>query len=248
MSQVVRAAPVTWLTIREFSAGKAIRVTALFAATPLIFALIYLAQSNRPNAVTFLGDTFINFIATIVVPLATLILSTGALGNEISDRTMAYIALKPVARWRIVLEKFIGTVLVTALPLLLGIALTWGVLASQESSVGGRALWAMLAAAMAGVLAYAALFMFLSLVIPRALIVGIIYVLLWEGLITGLIPGAGVLSIRHYTQSIFVRILHDGAVTLKNPMQLGSALIVIGLVTLASLVLATLRLRQMSLD
>ena len=82
----------------------------------------------------------------------------------------------------------------------------------------------------------------------RALIVGIIYLLLWEGLITSLIPGAGVLSIRHYTQSIFVRLLHDASVTLKNPMQLGSALIVLGLVTLISLVLATLRLRQMSLD
>src|SRR5579883_3360716 len=112
MSQLMRAAPITWLTIREFSAGKAIRVTALFAATPLIFAVIYLAQSHRPSGVEFLSDTFINFIATIVVPLATLILSTGALGNEISDQTMVYIALKPVARGRIVLEKFIGTVLV----------------------------------------------------------------------------------------------------------------------------------------
>jgi ABC-2 type transport system permease protein len=244
----MRAAPVSWLTVREFAAGRAIRVTALFAATPVVFALIYLAQSHRDPAASFLGDNFLNFIAAIVIPLATLILSTAALGNELSDRTMAYIALKPVGRWRIVVEKFVGTVLVTAIPLLIGMAVTWGVLASRDSSVGGRALGAMLLAAFAGIVAYAALFMFVSLVIPRALIVGIIYVLLWEGLITNLIPGAGVLSIRHYTQSIFVRLLADQSVKLKEPMQLGSSLAIVIAVAVASLLLATWRLREMSLD
>jgi ABC-2 type transport system permease protein len=244
----MRAAPVSWLTVREFAAGRAIRVTALFAATPVVFALIYLAQSHRDPAASFLGDNFLNFIAAIVIPLATLILSTAALGNELSDRTMAYIALKPVGRWRIVVEKFVGTVLVTAIPLLIGMAVTWGVLASRDSSVGGRALGAMLLAAFAGIVAYAALFMFVSLVIPRALIVGIIYVLLWEGLLAGIITGAAAVSVRHYTLSIFIRLLHQPAVKIDRPMQLGSALLVLGLLVLASLLLTTVRLRRMSLD
>ncbi|HET7035906.1 MAG TPA: ABC transporter permease subunit [Thermomicrobiaceae bacterium] len=248
MSQLMRAAPVTWLTVREFGAGRAIRVTALFAATPIVFALIYLAQSNRPSGVNFLGDLFLGFLATIVIPLATLILATAALGNELSDRTIPYLALKPVGRWRIVLEKFAGTVLVTAIPLLIGIVITWGVVASQEASAGGRVLLAMLAATLAGILAYGALFLFISLVIPRALIVGIIYVILWEGLIVSIISGARVLSIRHYVNSIFVRLLDSPAVRLDQSASLGAALVVLALVVIVSLALASRRLSRMSLD
>ena len=109
-------------------------------------------------------------------------------------------------------------------------------------------LLAMLAATLAGILAYGALFLFISLVIPRALIVGIIYVLLWEGLIVALISGARVLSVRHYINSIFVRVLDNRAVRVDQVASLATALVVLALVVVVSLALASRRLSRMSLD
>ena len=46
---------------------------------------------------------FVNLIAPTILPLAVLTLGTNALGNELEDRTMVYLVLKPISRWRIVL-------------------------------------------------------------------------------------------------------------------------------------------------
>lgn len=248
ISPLLLRAPVFWLTVRQFAAGKAIRVTALFAATPVVFALIYLLQQQRPPGDRFLADLTLSFVTPIVVPLAALILSTAALGNELADRTLAYLALKPLPRWRLVAGKYLGTVVSTALPILGGLALTWGVVAWGAGSVDGRQLGALLAGALAGLMAYSALFLFVSLVIPRALIVGIIYVLLWEGLLSGFIGGIREVSVRHYSQSVFIRLLAHPAVTLPGALRLSSALIVLAALVVGSLALTTWRLGRMALD
>jgi len=46
---------------------------------------------------------------------------------------------------------------------------------------------------------YSAVFLALSLATGRALIVGLIYTLLWEGLLAGLFVGSRAFSIREYT-------------------------------------------------
>ena len=55
---------------------------------------------------------------------------------------------------------------------------------------------------MLGSLVYGAVFLALSIVTSRALIAGLVYVFLWEGLITSLFSGTRYLSIRHYTLGI----------------------------------------------
>lgn len=248
MSPAARAFPILWLTVRQFGAGKAIRVVALFAATPIVFSLIYLLNSGDVTPTRFLSQMFLNFLAPTVIPLATLILATAALGNELADRTIPYIALKPVSRARIVLEKFGGVIVITGLAFVIALIATWGIAALGDGSVGVRTLVALLLATLAGVLAYAATFLFVSLIIPRSLIVGIIYILLWESLLARFIPGIKLLSVRHFTQSIYVRVLDDSAITLDRAMQLGSAVTVLILVIVGSLALATLRLQRMNLD
>ena len=50
-----------------------------------------------------------------------------------------------------------------------------------------------------GGLVYSALFVLLSIVTSRALIAGLIYVFIWEGLVNGFFAGTRLLSVRHYT-------------------------------------------------
>jgi len=240
--------PILWLTFRQFAAGRATRVVAFFAATPLVFSLVYLFNSGDVTANAFLAGIFNQFLAPTIVPLATLILATGTLGNELSDRTIVYLIIKPVSTWRVVIEKFIGTFVVTGIAFIIGVFLTWALVAMGPEMPKSTALPALLIASLIGVAAYGAVFLFISLVIPRALLVGVIYILLWESLLARFIPGIRVLSIRHFIQSIFVHLLNDPSVTLAQATQLIPAVIVLVVVVVVSLVLAALRLRQMNLD
>ncbi|MGA7670301.1 MAG: ABC transporter permease subunit [Nitrolancea sp.] len=240
--------PVLWLTLRQFGAWRSTRVVALFAATPILFGLIFLLNSNNTTPDTFLGDVFNQFMAPTVIPLATLILATATLGNELSDRTIVYLIIKPISTIRIVLEKFVGTFLVTSMAILVGLLITWLVVVAGPGTPSGAALGSMFVGALIGVAAYGALFLFVSLIVPRALLVGVIYVLLWESLLARFIPGIRILSVRHFVQSIFIHILGDADVKIAQSNALVSSLIVMVLLVVVSLGLAAFRLRQMNLD
>ncbi len=56
-------------------------------------------------------------------------------------------------------------------------------------------------------LAYSAIFLLVSLLVTRALLAGIVYALVWESLLGRYLPGLRIVSIRHYTESIFVGML-----------------------------------------
>ena len=239
--------PILWLTLQQFASGRAIRLVGLFALTPIVFALIYLANPGDAGTTSFLTSTFTNLLAPTVIPLATLILATGALGNEISDRTLVYLYLKPVRRGRIIAAKLGGAML----PLLtiFGVAVTgmWAIVAVTES-VSGRALAALLLATGIGALAYGALFLLVSLLVSRALVVGVIYILLWESLLTQFIPGIRLLSIRHYTVSIMAGVLNESATAVANASGVTTSLIVLGVVVVFALSLASRRLATMDLE
>ena len=68
---------------------------------------------------------------------------------------------------------------------------------SEEGIVTGFAI-----ATLVGVFAYTAVFILLSLATSRALLFGLAYVFIWEGLITELFSGTRFLSIRQYCLGI----------------------------------------------
>jgi ABC-2 type transport system permease protein len=257
-----RPIPILTLTVRQFLGGRALWVVTALSFVPSLFAAIYLLDSSVDTPRDFLVDViFLGLVAPTLLPIAVLILATGALGNEIEDRTMPYLVLKPITRLRIVVEKLIG-VLVVALPAVMaGLIVTYLMVAlgadDQTIRIGQRTatdeslrevLWAMLGAATVGVVATAALFLLVSLIIPRALLVGIIYAFAWESLLGRFLPGIKIVSIRHYTDSTFVRLLDDPNVTVDSALQLQSTLITVGVLVVVCVALTTLRLRTMNFE
>jgi ABC-2 type transport system permease protein len=239
--------PIFALTLLHFSHGRAIRVVGAIALLPIVFAGIYLIDPVE-SARIFLSDLFQEFITPTILPLATLILATGALGDEVEDRTMVYLVLKPVSRLRIVLEKYVAVIAATVLLLWIGFVLTWIISGRSVVFDGTDVLLAGLIAILWGVLAYGAVFMTVSLLVPRALLAGIVYILLWETLLSRLIPGARVLSLRHYVNSIFVRIVNDPRISVDDSFQLYSAVAVILVIIIVTTLLTTARLRRMDLE
>jgi ABC-2 type transport system permease protein len=99
-------------------------------------------------------------------------------------------------------------------------------------------------AAVAGVAMYASLFVWLGLVTTQAIGVGLLYIVLWEGLFSGYVAGVRLLSIRHYS----IALMHGLD---ERRFAFGSHLNLVAATTLAILVfggfllMSTRRLRRM---
>jgi ABC-2 type transport system permease protein len=92
---------------------------------------------------------------------------------------------------------------------------------------------------------YNAIFVMISVVTTRAIAVGLLYALIWEGLLANLVAGARLLSVGQYSLGIANSIAHDpslnAALSLSTAIGLGLA------VTAVSLVVAARRLASFSI-
>ena len=97
-----------------------------------------------------------------------------------------------------------------------------------------------------GTVAYSCLFVLLGLLFRKAVLWGIAYVLLWEGLAVGLGDFAERLSLRGYARSVLARIADiDLGFTTYG---LVTAVVVLAGVSAVSLALAAVRLARLNVD
>jgi ABC-2 type transport system permease protein len=122
-----------------------------------------------------------------------------ALGQEIEDGTLAYSLAKPTARWRLVLTKVLVAWAASVATILPGIWLSgWIVLGdAMHPLIRGFTVGVCVAA-----LLYCAGFLALSLFTRRALVLGLLYVIGWEGSLSRLFAGTRTLSVREYATSL----------------------------------------------
>lgn len=239
------------LTIRQFFGGKSVWVVTVLAFLPAFFGMIYWFDSgNNPPAYFLSENIYRALVIATLLPIMVLILATGALGNEIEDSTLPYLTLKPIGRLRIVFEKLLATLVVSIPIILAGLLATYLIVFRGDSGQSDSLnfLWALLASATAGILAYAAVFLLVSLFVSRALLVGIVYALVWETLLTRYLAGLKVASIRHYSESILVGMADDPDIALKGATSVTTSWIVIAVVTVACILIATWRLRNLDLE
>jgi hypothetical protein len=74
------------------------------------------------------------------------------------------------------------------------------------------------------------------------------YTLLWESLFGRFIPGIRLVSVRHYVQSIYVRVMDDPAIRISQAMQLGSAIVTLLILAALAITIASWRLSTMNLE
>jgi hypothetical protein len=93
---------------------------------------------------------------------------------------------------------------------LVEISLAATFLVANHGVAAGQTLTAILLAGLGGCLAYCSLFEWVGLVLPRrALLLGFIYVLVWEGTVGSIFSALATLTVRHYLEGI----LHAGLST-----------------------------------
>ncbi len=183
-----------------------------------------------------------NFGLATLMPLVALLFGTSTIGAELDEGTAVYILAKPMSRSSILFAKLVVAiacaVLVTCIPMALA-----GLVAGGDA---GLVIGFTVAGAF-GAVVYCALFVFLSLVTGRALVIGLGYVLIWEGVLAGLFVGSRTFSVRQYALSVADALSDTPASVLEAPLPLATALVMAGVVTLAATVLAWRRLSRIEI-
>lgn len=243
---------ITTLTIRQFLRSRSIYVVAGICLLVALFAVVPRIALSDPSIrdlrEAFADVIYLGLFSGTLLPLAVLVLTTSALGDEIDDRTMQYIMLKPISRVRVVLEKFLAVLIVLVPIIWAGIAITWGVISFGHVDEMKDLLWPALASSLLAILGFGAVFMLVSTLVNRALLIGVFYVFVWETSLSRVLPGLKSISIRHFTQSLFVRMSDDRRITLSGASAENTVIIAIVAIVVIALSLTVLRLRSMSLD
>ncbi len=179
------------------------RVWTLVALPLCLLALTVGLQTFAPGAASQQVLSGLGY--PILLPLVALLATSSVLGPEIDDGSIVYLLAKPVNRYVVAVSKYVvawvATMLAGALPL-------WGVAALID---GGATRWALawgVAAALAGT-TYCAIFLALAALTRHAVVVGLLFVLMWEGLLGGLLSGIAWVSVRQWGLRV-ASSLHEG--------------------------------------
>jgi ABC-2 type transport system permease protein len=228
---------IAWITLRA-ALGR--RRALLYAIPPLILigvsAVLRLTSPADPSwPARILGD----FGFSVVLPLTALIIGTSVLGAEVDDGSVIHLLATPVPRRVIITTKFavatVATIVFAAVPELIA-----GLIAA-----GPRLALGLFAGALAAAIVYNALFVCLSTATSRALIAGLGYVVIWEGVLANLVGGARILSVSHYGLAVASSVAPGHA--LKPGVGLATACVLAAVVTVATLAVAVYRLGSFTL-
>jgi ABC-2 type transport system permease protein len=179
-------------------------------------------------------DDSVGFISgfglALMVPIISLVLGSSTFGELVDDETLVYLWHRPVARWKLAVAGMLAAssvaIPLTSIPLTIA-----AYIASGDTTT---ALATLLAGACAA-LAYSALFVFVGLLLRRALIWGLVYLFIWELFIASVGGGSAQLSIRTYPTSILARLtdvdirLADSSVTTGIVVCVAIATVAVGL-------------------
>ena len=206
---------VLWLTWRQLFARKRIYAAAAFALLPLVFSFLFRFNAEGREGEIFAFFSFLNrnLIIGTLLPLAAAVFGTTAFGGEVDDGTLVYLLVKPVARWRIMLSKYVVAVLSTLAVAVPAMLLPWLLLRGEDVTwpmMQGFIVGAVLAAAI-----YSAIFMTLGISSKRALVFALLYIIAFESVLARQLEGVKALSVREWAVSASLAASH-GALKLSE--------------------------------
>ncbi|WP_433374718.1 ABC transporter permease [Actinoplanes sp. CA-142083] len=185
---------VAYITARGLFGRR--RVLLLLPLPVLLVGLALICRAYDVDPTQWGQAVVVGLGLAVVLPVTALIVGTGVLGSEVDDGTIVHILTKPLPRRDIILAKLLVaagvSAVASAVPLFIA-----GILAD-----GSRFGLALAAAAVVGAVAYSSLFLLLSLLTRRPVLLGLVYILVWEGLLGRFVSGTRVLSIEQYVITI----------------------------------------------
>lgn len=214
------------------------RFLLLLPLPALVVGLALLADGLGAAPSEWAEPVLVGLGFAVVLPVMALIVGTGVLGSEIDDGTVVHILAKPLPRREIILAKLVVAVGVTILTVGVPMFVTGLIAGSTRLAV------ALVVGCAVGAIAYCSLFLALSLVTRRPVLLGLVYVLIWEGILANVLSGTRVLSIEQYVISVTDRVASTDMLT--GQVSVMVSVVMAAIFTIGATLLAIDRLRSFS--
>ena len=198
------------LTLRQHLHGRRWIVVAGLFLLPAGLAVLIRATAGTSPAVGVEFLLAFMFIPQALLPLVALVYASGIIQDEQEDQTLTYLLIRPIPRWALFLVKLSATLTTTVLLTAVFTALTYAVLYiggdKEVGEVAGRCLRAVAIHCVA-VGTYCCLFGLIGLYTKRALVAGILYTAIIEGLLANLPFGLRFVTVIYYARIMAYRSL-----------------------------------------
>ena len=219
----------------------------LLVLLPVVLLLLALLVRWASGGDTFSAVNLVDgFGLGTLLPLTCLLIGTGVVGTEIDDGSIVYLLAKPIPRRTILTSKLLvawaAALVFAALPIVLATVIA---AESPGALTGAYAVTAVLAA-----LAYTTVFVAVSVLSRNAVIIGLLYALLWETILGGYVPGIKNASIRQWALTAAEAILGEDRAALlrvESAVSLPAGLILLAVVAVVAVVVGVRRLQTLPL-
>jgi ABC-2 type transport system permease protein len=229
------------LTARQLAGSRRVWLVLALVALPVLASVLFHVGETTTTSARFADNVTTTLITSGILPLVMLLFATSAFGNELVDRTLGYLALKPLARWRIVLPKLAAAFVVGGVP----VAASGFVAVALVDGGGLRGALATGIGLLVGAAAYAAIFTWAGLASRHALLLGLVYVFVWEATLAAYLDGVRFLSIRRYTLGLIHGLDEARLARIEDPLSSGAAILAAALVVGAFTALTVRKLVRM---
>ena len=198
------------LTVRQHLHGKRWMVICALFSLPAGLAILVRATSPDvpPMGLEFMLAMML--LPQLLLPLVALLYASGIIEDEQEEQTITYLLVRPLPKWAIYVVKLLATITTTVLLTAIFTTLTFAaVYVGAEAPIEG---WGVRLLKTAGihclaVTAYCYLFGLVSLLTKRALVVGVVYIAVIEGLLANLPFGIRLITVIYYARIIAYRTL-----------------------------------------
>ena len=243
---------ITTATVAQVLTLRRAIIFGVAALSPTLVYLLLVSTLSEEAALDRLGAMIFFVYFPLLVPIISLIVASGVLGAERRDGTLSFLVLRPIPRWVIAAAKAAAAVIVA------GGLNAFGALALTVSYAVETGDWNLVIPLLVGgVLAsiiYAAIFVPLGFFTDRAVLVGLLFVFVFENGIVTALKGLSALSPWRTGFSAFIALAPPDLLTAEDladtPVELislSTAALWTALAALVSVALVALVLRNRDL-
>ncbi len=186
--------------LRDFMRAKRVLVWALLSFGGMGIAFAWKRVSPSADAQDVYGQ--VSFIIVFkLLALASAIFSTAIIGQEVEQKTIVYMLTRPIARWQLLISRYLASATVVAFIGVLCAAMV-AIACFGPSGLSQGIFLRDCYALVLGALAYGGLFLLISLWFNRAMIICLLFAFGWETSLPNLPGDASMLSIFSYLSAV----------------------------------------------
>ncbi|MDG3007028.1 ABC transporter permease [Paludisphaera mucosa] len=181
-------ATVLRITVARQMRGKRIWTFVVLFAAPIAIALLVRRHQDPYDPADSERALIFGLIPQAILPLAALLFASSLVQDDVEEQTLTYFLIRPIPRWAIYLVKVLGATLVTSA--LAGVFTAAAIVAvrsgTPETDAASLLTESGVVAGLSALAlaAYVTIFSFLGLLTRRVLVIGVAYILIFEGVVS----------------------------------------------------------------